>query len=169
MEFLSAFSGLERIAIIAAATVIGYWGFRLFASDRIPGLVFMGVACAVLIAVLITGGDHVETLSRSLQPSTIPASAPIGAPETTPEPTTSPAAAPQTIAPPQAQPMAEKLADEALAEHTGGDAQTTALGAPAAAEAEPAPDSILGGRDLDGRIISVKSENVTLEWTPPSE
>ena len=67
MEFIGAFSGLERIAIIAAAMLIAYLGFRLFATARTPGLVFMGIACAVLFGALFTTGSHVEKLGASYQ------------------------------------------------------------------------------------------------------
>ena len=67
MEFIGAFSGLERIAIIAAAMLIAYLGFRLFATARTPGLVFMGLACAVLFGALFTTGSHVEKLGASYQ------------------------------------------------------------------------------------------------------
>jgi len=165
MEFLSAFSGLERIAIIAGAIFIGYWGFRLFATDRIPGLVFMGVACAVLIAVLVTGDEHVASLRSSLQPVGETIGEPVG------ESVSKPEAAPESVASlPPAAPEATALpppeATKAITE-SADDGSPTALDATATAESEP--EDILGGRDLDGRIISVKSENLTLEWAPPSE
>ena len=167
MEFLSAFSGLERIAIIAAAIVVGYWGFRLFATDRTPGLVFMGVACAVLVAVLVTGTRHVESVSSSLK------TASEQAPSTAAEPESTPPIELETA-------QAEILAAEPAPEEAPSEEPPAAIAEP---EPEPAevvaeatePDEpeaevtdILSARDLGGRIVSVKSENVTLEWTPPS-
>ena len=164
MEFLSAFSGLERIAIIAGAIIVGYWGFRLFASDRTPGLIFMGIACAVLVAVFATGGHHVQSVSSSLQTATNPAPPPEA--EAT-------AGSPQHVqAQPDPQPPAE--ADEQIADAAGDVTAAQDLAevdgeAAAAIEAQPQANDILGARDLGGRIVSVKSADVTLEWTPPSD
>ena len=63
----AAFSGVERVAIIGGALVIGYWGYRLYGRDKTPGLIFMGIACAVLIASLATGGSHMRSVGASYQ------------------------------------------------------------------------------------------------------
>ena len=63
----AAFSGIERVAIIAGALIVGYWGYRLYGRDKAPGLIFMGIACVVLIASLATGGSHMRSVGASYQ------------------------------------------------------------------------------------------------------
>jgi hypothetical protein len=181
MEFIGAFSGLERIAIIAAAMLIAYLGFRLFATARTPGLVFMGVACAVLFGALFTTGSHVEKLGASYQVAAVSPAAEAPAAAQPAEP----------AADVQAEVMAESAEAASLAPITVP-GKVAAVPAPSAPIAEPAqppavleeavaaapepaaqPDevlddpttTILSSEELGGRIMSVRSENVTLEWS----
>jgi hypothetical protein len=177
MEFIGAFSGLERIAIIAAAMLIAYLGFRLFATARTPGLVFMGVACAVLFGALFTTGSHVEKLGASYQVAAVTpaAEAPAAAQpaeaavEVADEPAQAVSEAPiadaseVSAAPAPSEPAAEPADAPVVLEEAVAVAPEPA---PEAVEAvdEPAP-TILSSEELGGRIMSVRSENVTLEWS----
>ena len=153
MELLSAFSSLERIAVVCGAMAIGYWGFRLFASDRVAGLIFMGIACGVLVGVLATI-DRLDPVLQSSGTSTVvPAS----------EPNESRSEVELTASP-----------VTPVRQSNSGDAATQPLATVAEPPANPPetpsePDEILGARGLGGRVVAVKSENVTLEWTPPDD
>lgn len=178
MEFIGALSGLERIAIIAAAMLIAYMGFRLFATARTPGLVFMGLACAVLFGALFTTGSHVEKLGASYQQvaavsSPADAAAATEPAEAAPEVPAEPAAA----ASPAPLAAAEDLAAAPAPSEPVSEAAEApvALDEAVAAAPEPAPQpdesvvtpsqTILSSEELGGRIMSVRSENVTLEWS----
>ncbi|NIP14756.1 MAG: hypothetical protein GWM88_08505 [Pseudomonadales bacterium] len=176
MEFIGAFSGLERIAIIAAAMLIAYLGFRLFATARTPGLVFMGLACAVLFGALFTTGSHVEKLGASYQVAAVsPAADATGAGipaepaiEVPAEPAEAAAEAPAVQAP-------EAAATPVPSEPMPEPAEAPVLEEAVAVAPEPAPETdeevdqpaptILSSEELGGRIMSVRSENVTLEWS----
>ncbi|HEY5680125.1 MAG TPA: hypothetical protein VIS55_08685 [Pseudomonadales bacterium] len=181
MEFIGAFSGLERIAIIAAAMLIAYLGFRLFANARTPGLVFMGIACAVLFGALFTTGSHVEKLGASYQVAAVSpaAEAPAAAQPAEPAadvpaqvmaesaeavslaPTTGPGEV--AAAPAQSEPIAEPAQAAVVLEEAVAAAPEPAAQSDEALE-EPAT-TILSSEELGGRIMSVRSENVTLEWS----
>jgi len=195
----AAFSGIERVAIIGGALIIGYWGYRLYGRDKTPGLIFMGIACAVLIASLATGGSHMRSVGASYQlaggasgPEAdgelagAEASELSGDVETADSSQASPFQQPQTDA---ASNSAELAADyspksgEAITRTGGSDGQveTSVIGSTepeivgvetpvASIEADPAPDSasevaLASSRELGGRIVSIKSESVTLEWS----
>jgi hypothetical protein len=179
----AAFSGLERVAIIAGALVIGYWGYRLYVGEKSAGLVFMALSCVVLLGALLTGTSHVRSVSESYQlastqtaaPSLpLPASDPLPVEQVT---SVEAPAAPDTIGvggeaeepspfvepsptPPTGEPAAEVAAAEDIVPPT--------LEVPmpeTAAEPVDSPRRLATGQELGGRIVSVKSENVSLEWS----
>jgi hypothetical protein len=181
MDFLSAFSGLERIVIIGGAMVVGYWGFRLLATDRTPALVFMGISCAVLFGALFTGGSHVKNIGESYQMAN-------AAPQPVPDLEMA-----QQLVPPQqptgedhdpttaaAAPVTEPEAESAIALSTKLLADATTEMPNQVADSQPseppleevapelAPDTsgLLSSQELGGRIVAVKSKSVTLEWSP---
>ena len=179
----AALGGLERLTIVAGAVIIGYWGYRLYTAEKNAGLVFMGLAVVVLVGALATGGSYLKSVGEGYQMASLPVepeqadeesgiaeqaesvmAEPAGAAEAaevaevaeveTPEPTAAPAevveAAPAPVEPPA--PSVEEAA-EAVASN---------LEAEAVAES---PQRIATGAELGGRIVSVKSENVSLEWS----
>jgi hypothetical protein len=174
MDFLSAFSGLERIAIIGGAMLVGYWGFRLFATDRTPALVFMGIACAVLFGALFTGASHLRNVGESYQLATAsPAVSPVAV-EVEVEVDQLTAAQPPQSADPilMSEEMTEETVEETIEETIAAAIEEPADDAAsqqAAAESGPAlqtaPD-LLSSQELGGRIVRVKSGSVLLEWSP---
>jgi len=191
----AALGGLERLTIVAGAVIIGYWGYRLYTAEKNAGLIFMGLSVVVLVGALATGGSYLRSVGEGYQLASLPASEPQARVESS-EPSessfTDPADAPvATTAPPPVEPAA---AIEPAAE----DAPTTPQAAPAIAVAadetttapvvEPeveavsqidsdsmdpedtaSPVRLATGQELGGRIVSVKSENVSLEWSADSE
>jgi len=162
LDFLGAFSGLERIVIIGGAMLVGYWGYRMFATDRTPALIFMGVACAVLFAALLTGGSHVRNVGKSYQLATA----------SVPEPVVEPAASapvpalPEPITAPQpASVVASAAADDEAKSAPAPEAHEQQA-APKATNAIDADSEVLSSQELGGRIVSIKSEAITLEWSP---
>ena len=180
MDFVgyAALGGLERVAIVAGAIVIGYWGYRLYTGERNVGLVFMGLSVAVLIGALVTAGSHMRSVTESYQVATAAPSepAPVSEPaaaaerspfaETAPMPAEAPApvATPATAEPaaPPAEVVAEvtEMEEPAMAEETAAEEEMP--------EAVIAPVRIATGQELGGRIVSIKSENVSLEWSEES-
>lgn len=178
MDFVgyAALGGLERVTIVAGAIIIGYWGYRLYAGEKKAGVIFMGLAVLVLVGALATGTSHLKSVGEGLQLAS--------APETEAAP---PAAAPATVtadsepatppAPPQpdAAMIPDAVPEPATPDQPAGSAPETreadaTASAPAAAAptAETAPGSpvrLATGQELGGRIVSVRSENVTLEWS----
>jgi len=169
---LSAFSGLERIAIIGGAMLVGFWGYRMFATDRTPALVFMGIACAVLFGALFTGGSHVTKVAESYQLATASGTAPDADLPQLPAPAPANVAeAPiATVAEPEPAPVEEPAVEPLEPVEPEESAVDTAP------PDVPAPDiqdllnsqDLLSSQELGGRIVSVKSESVTLEWAPTS-
>ena len=191
MDFLgyAALGGLERLTIVAGAVVIGYWGYRLYTSEKNVGLIFMGLAAVVLVGALITGGSYLRSVGEGYQLASLPAEAPAGdspfaedsGPASAdtpfvPEPPVSPAVAPLAVSDPAGEPAIEFTAD-AEAEQTAAapaperttDVPALATAELAATEAAESPARLATGAELGGRIMSVKSENVSLEWSPASQ
>jgi hypothetical protein len=180
MDFLGALSGLERIAIIGGAMLVGYWGYRMFASDRTPALVFMGIACTVLFGALFTGGSHLQNVGASYQLATASATNAATASEAAAAELPPPGEAEEAdVVDPIIAPTVPLSHQETLdpAPLIAAPAQETAdaLPAPAVAALEqvamatPAANEIqdlLSSLELGGRIVSVKSDAVTLEWSP---
>ncbi|MFP6815835.1 MAG: hypothetical protein VB949_09240 [Pseudomonadales bacterium] len=181
MDFLSAFSGLERIAIIGGAMVVGYWGFRLLATDRTPALVFMGISCAVLFGALLTGGTHIKNIGESYQlanaaPPSVTAfkvaEQPASPQQQTGEDQDPITAASAPVIEPEAESAIELATELPLQAATETPKQTAASESsePTLEEVAPtlAPDTsgLLSSQELGGRIVAVKSEAVTLEWSP---
>lgn len=180
----AALGGLERLTIVAGAVIIGYWGYRLYTAEKNAGLVFMGLAVVVLVGALATGGSYLKRVGEGYQLASLPAEAPADespfGEDMAAEPPGAPAApaavapvAAETLAEPvsvQAEAPAEVLPAEAIAEPPA--AEPVAADAPEAIpettdspEPEASPVRIATGAELGGRIVSVKSENVSLEWS----
>lgn len=185
MDFIgyAALGGLERLTIVAGAIIIGYWGYRLYTGEKKAGLVFMAVAVLVLVGALATATSHLKSVGEGLQlasatpaEQTLPAAAaepaaadgsaeparadladaPSPFAEEPPPPAAS-APAPTVSAPPQEAAPATDQEPVAATEGSG-------------TAAEPdAPARLATGQELGGRIVSVKSENVSLEWSSDSD
>lgn len=189
-EYL-AFGGLERVLLIGAAILISYWGYHLYSKAQIAGLSMIAVAALLLMSVVLTSGQHQESVSAGLLASN---TATMPAP---PQPAAADAIVaevidttqPQTAAVPAAEilqeataavegstsadvvnsPSAEESAVESI------DTAESAAATPAAQIAEPAASveparierlvPLASGSELGGQIVSVRSENVTLEWS----
>ena len=188
----AAFGGLERIAIIAGAMLIGYWGYRLYSAERPAGLAFLGVACVMLFGALLTGGSHVRSVSEGLQiastrpvestPQTDPASsiedtAVAGADLTDADAQV--AVGPDSAGTPAVDadaPIAPDAPDSGESSQTAITTDTTTPGAATAADGgvggsldEDLADRrqpLATAQELGGRILSVKSDQVSLEWSP---
>ena len=183
----AALGGLERLTIVAGAVIIGYWGYRLYTAEKNAGLIFMGLAVLVLVGALATGGSYLRSVGEGYQLASLPAEAPAaespfaepdapGEAEAAPdvEPAIAadvPAAAPEAatadalepeVSAPDAAPPAPVDAPVA-AEAAVPDEETTA------SDAETSPVRIATGAELGGRIVSVKSENVSLEWSSETD
>lgn len=175
MDFVgfAALGGLERVTIVAGAIIIGYWGYRLYAGEKKAGVIFMGLAVLVLVGALATGNSYLRSVGEGLQLASAPE------PEAPPLPEASPAvtvdaeapapAAPQrpeTAAAPEDAPAPAPHAEPAAPEAPPDDATATAIAAQPTTEAGPAsPARLATGQELGGRIVSVKSANVSLEWS----
>ena len=200
MGFLEyvALSGLERVAIIVGAVVIGYWGYRLYSAEKKAGLAFMAMACLVLLGALVTGNSHVKSISEGMQMASAPLTpeAPepvlLMTPESmTPEPVPQPLAVSADFDSPLPAEEAAPPAGEAVpaapgpAPHSPTDTDATAATAPVplpvrddelndttpsstTAESSDVPARIATGQELGGRIVSVKSETLSLEWSRES-
>lgn len=184
MDFVgyAALGGLERLTIVAGAIIIGYWGYRLYTGEKAAGLVFMGLAVLVLVAALATGTVYLRSVGEGLQLASVPvgeAAAPAAPP--------APAAVVEAPASPSAPvPAAEPTgtvapeapsADVPVAPTAAGAAPETAAGTSDTASQEAAttktqpasPVRLATGAELGGRIVSVKSENISLEWSSDSD
>ena len=203
LEF-AAFGGLERIAIIAGALLVGYWGYRLYVAGKTAGLAFLGVACAMLFGALLTGGSHVRSVGEGIQLASAGAANPTDAHAGTESTTAtenrvvaqaSPAGtdlqlpgasvtagAPDTSAASAADirpsgPLAASDEPTKAAESNNVepvDAESIERPADNASD-DPGADELADTRkrlataqELGGRILSVKSDHVSLEWSPAS-
>ena len=180
----AALGGLERLTIVAGAVIIGYWGYRLYTAEKNAGLIFMGLAVLVLVGALVTGGSYLKSVGEGYQLASLPTETPAAdSPFTDDAPAEPAAAAIQPAAPePVAAVEPTVVTAEAIVEAPAvAPAEPETPVAPAAPEAAPEetaavlPDSvepaespvrIATGAELGGRIVSVKSENVSLEWSP---
>ena len=202
----TAVGGFERVAVIIGALIIGYWGYRLYGRDKTPGLVFMGIACAVLVLALATGGAYLRSIGTSYQlasagpqpeaPADESATSQAAASD---DSVRAGAAAPEgagkpldaTIkgtdmeltsgnAPDRVISSANAPSTTETAEAGPSSAETAAAGAPASddageaplADPQPAAEAsttddvgLASSQELGGRIISVKSDKVSLEWS----
>lgn len=197
MELLgyAAFSGIERVAIIAGALVIGYWGYRLYGRDKAPGLIFMGIACIVLIASLATGGSHMRSVGASYQlaggePSPEAGDEQMGedlstlseGDETADPSTASPFRDAQTAAATTSAELSGEPADAAAGlDKSEGQAEPSAIVStepettdserpdasidPSLTQDSASEVALASSRELGGRIVSIKSETLTLEWS----
>ena len=188
MELLgyAALGGLERLTIVAGAVIIGYWGYRLYTADKNAGLIFMGLSVVVLVGALATGGGYLRSIGEGYQLASLtsessvvegPAAAdrapslagtaepsgPAALPTDQPSPAVESAPVAELPEPP-AVPMAEPVT------------VPVSEAPPSIAEAEPpqaesaeSPRRLATGQELGGRIVSVKSENVSLEWSSDSD
>jgi hypothetical protein len=185
----AALGGLERLTIVAGAVIIGYWGYRLYTAEKNAGLIFMGLAVVVLVGALATGGSYLRSVGEGYQLASLPAEAasedspfveePVPAAAAAPEAPEAPAAASPAVAPEAASAAAETAVEpsaEVAAEAAEPPAPSVTADAPAASPVEPAaaesaesPVRLATGAELGGRIVSVKSENVSLEWSTDSD
>ncbi|HEY5645763.1 MAG TPA: hypothetical protein VIS76_07475, partial [Pseudomonadales bacterium] len=169
--------------IVAGAITIGYWGYRLYTGEKKAGLVFMAVAVLVLVGALATATSHLKSVGEGLQLSSATPAEP-----TLPAEAAEPAAADESAQPAAADladapsPFADELSPTATSAPApigsappqeavpASDQQPLAAGEGSGAAAEPdAPARLATGQELGGRIVSVKSENVSLEWSSDSE
>lgn len=182
----AAIGGLERVAIVAGAVIIGYWGYRLYTTEKQVGLVFMGLAVLVLVGALATGSSYVKSVGEGYQlasASTAPATPAEVAqqPPAEPDPATTPEGSPfqdqqpghSSVAEITAEPAEAADAESAPEAATAPESRTEAEVAIAPAEFDDgpadAPVRLATGQELGGRIMSVKSENVSLEWSSDSD
>lgn len=191
----AALGGLERITIVAGAVIIGYWGYRLYTADKNAGLIFMGLAVVVLIGALATGTSHVQSITEGYQLASIPGSDSTPThPETAAQAADAPfietpvveipvsetpvaetpivetpvagekAPAPGSVA--EVPPTVDGTAVEPVAVLVVED--ETAIVTGVVPETMDSPvRRLASGQELGGRIVSVQSENVSLEWSPP--
>ncbi|MGE0622316.1 MAG: hypothetical protein AB7I04_02875 [Pseudomonadales bacterium] len=183
MDFVgyAALGGLERVTIVAGAIIIGYWGYRLYAGEKAAGLVFMGLAVLVLVGALATGTSHLRSVGEGLQLASVPAPETASAvPATEPEAVTATEPSPSTTTPvpaPTGAEAPESAATPAADAEPAAAARPATDSDPADAAQEPAatetdltsPVRLATGAELGGRIVSVKSENVSLEWATQPE
>lgn len=182
---IAALGGLERITIVAGAIIIGYWGYRLYTAEKKAGLVFMGLAVVVLAGALATGTSHVKNVAEGFQLASAPIMAPV-------PPSAISGMTVQLHDAAVADDHASFMKDDAAVE--AEDAAQTVVAVEvevtADADAEQAPDlpqpanmaegtdkianaataaaspvRLATGQELGGRIVSVQSENVSLEWS----
>ena len=180
MDYL-AFGGLERLLLIGAAILITYWGYHLYGKAQIAGLAMIAVAALLLMSVVLTSGRHQQAVNAD-QLAALPAAAP------TTEPTV-------IVQPPVAEIVEEPVEVVAQPERGDNDSpfvEASPEPAVVAQEATPATEDaaisaefetsveaveaveadrierlvpLASGQELGGRITSVRSENVTLEWS----
>lgn len=181
-EYL-AFGGLERMLLIGAAILISYWGYHLYGKAQIAGLSMIAVAALLLMSLVLTSGQHQQSVSASLLASgtaTLPPPAltpeavvaevaePLSAPVVADEP-----AAASTAPDPITEPIAGPVATDATPDSEGSitadtDPEQVAQAEAGAGETPPTIERLVplaSGSELGGRIVSVRSENVTLEWS----
>ena len=176
----AALGGLERVAIVAGAVLIGYWGYRLYVGEKNAGLVFMALAVIVLVGALATGSSHVKSIGEGYQlasaPKTPPAAPEAVMPASVPAVDPEPVAADLEMEPEEPSPFREPEPEpmEVAAEEPAAVEPTTPV--PTAETTDTAtstdvdsPSRIATGQELGGRIVSVKSENVSLEWSSDSD
>jgi hypothetical protein len=187
MDYL-AFGGLERLLLIGAAILITYWGYHLYGKAQIAGLGMIAVAALLLMSVVLTSGRHQQAVNANLL-AALPAPTPISEPIVTVQPPVSPIPAEPmsgTVERPGSETGSTEAdsrfldaaspTDSAAAEARSADTPAQAVDTPqssdpvALASIED-PDRIdrlvplASGQELGGRITSVRSENVTLEWS----
>jgi len=173
MDFWSyiANGGLERLLIIGVATLIGYWGYRIYSKTQTPGLALIVLAAVMLFSVILTSKQHLQTMNDNLLALA------------TLESATEPAAIPPTkvaaplLAPSPGQPAtttdSDTAQDEDPIESVAGDPDAVAAEGETEAVAAGEDESdrierlipLASGQELGGRITSVRSENLTLEWS----
>lgn len=187
-SFLAA-GGVERVAIVAAALLVGFWGYKLYIaglqsdgehretflrSGTGPGIVFMGVGCMLLLFVLFTGGIHLRNageayLAASVEPLTDAGLAATPAPVEEPV-WAEPESAAQIVAAEEAASAAQ--ADAAPVEEVAAPVEEVIAEVEAADERAAVEETTVefaSSLELGGQITSLKSKNVTIEWSAPPE
>lgn len=197
MDFLgyAALGGLERIVIIVGAVLIGFWGYRLYGKDKKPGLIFMGIASAILLGALFTTSNHVQSVSEGIQLANVTRDLdPIPAPVATETPPAEEEAIAEATASEggEATPWADQRSPTPDGEITQNTTSDTVADTNSIAAVVPSADATLDagdpsvdagdpsviddtslersprlatGQELGGRIVSVKSANISLEWS----
>lgn len=169
-------ASLDRLAVVAACVAIGYWGYRLYAAEKQMGLVFLGLAVVILVGVLVTSASHVRSIGDSARLAQAQAPEPVTAP--LPPRATRVAVLPGTpvdpdtsdgIVPPSIEPVNRVASVAPVAnEPTTGRATTPA---PADSEPDAPPASaprLATVEELGGRVMSIRSEGVSIEWSTPT-
>lgn len=183
MDYL-AFGGLERLLLIGAAILITYWGYHLYGKAQIAGLAMIAVAALLLMSVVLTSGRHQQAVNADQL-----AALPVAAPTTEPTVIMQPPVAEiveepvEVVAQPERgdndSPFVEASPEPAVvAQEATPATEDAAISAEfetsvEAAEAVEAVEAdrierlvpLASGQELGGRITSVRSENVTLEWS----
>jgi hypothetical protein len=134
----------------------------------------MGLAVIVLVGALATGSNHVKSIGEGFQLASVPEpttpapSPDVAAAETLPAPDPEPE--PDEPSPFKAAPPSDVTEVDPVVEPEPAPVEPTSeppVEAEVALEAT-SPVRIATGQELGGRIVSVKSENVSLEWSPES-
>ncbi len=181
-----ASGGLERLLLIGAAILITYWGYHLYGKAQIAGLAMIAVAALLLMSVVLTSGSHQQAANTNLV-AALPAPAPDSEPVLSMQPApvelpaelvSDPIEAPvndeadSPFVEAAAEPVVEAV--EPIVEATEPEVlvvDVTDSEPPSEATDSAEPDRIerlvplASGQELGGRITSVRSENVTLEWS----
>jgi len=179
----AALGGLERVAIVAGAVIIGYWGYRLYVGEKNAGLVFMALAVVILVGALATGSSYVRSIGEGYQLASnadreIPATPVVPVvpevPAVAPEPVAAVEPAPTPIREPAPDVVSEPVVEPAPVVTAVVAAVGVAGAAPEIEEIEEITEAessarLATGQELGGRIVSVKSENVSLEWSSDSD
>jgi hypothetical protein len=176
---LMGFAILERIATVAAAALIGYWGYRIYLAEKSVGLVFLGLSALILIGALATGAGYVRNLGTGMQMASTPVAEPVAIPE---RPLASPvpvvAGVPdEATEDPAESPFLDRVATVVPVVETAVSARPTEPAGPAeesmvdieTAETEDPALPLATGEELGGRIVSVKSDTISLEWSSDSD
>jgi hypothetical protein len=174
MEFLGylANGGLERLLIIGVATLIGYWGYRIYARSQMPGLALIALSAVVLFSVILTSKQHLQSMNDNLLAV---ASLETAAPAPVEQVEVEMIAAPASQVP---EPAAIDTAAQTPGPTPTEEAQpavTADAGAGAEADVVAEEDArvqrlvpLASGQELGGRITSVRSDKLTLEWSDDS-
>ncbi|MCZ6890257.1 MAG: hypothetical protein O7H39_17350 [Gammaproteobacteria bacterium] len=205
MDFLGymAAGGVERIAIVGAALLVIYFGYKLYVSglrQQIeeeglttqgfvrsgtgPGILFMGVGCTVLIIMLVTGGNHLRTAGEAYRAAgpvntsdasdasdtpadQTPTLATMSMQTTVSEPEPIAVESDPFVAPAQPQQAEDPVSEPEDVAVSNDETAVVELDPPVI---EPTVEvEFASSRELGGRIVQVKSENATLEWSGGGE
>jgi hypothetical protein len=178
-------ASLDRIAVVAAAVAIGYWGYRLYAAEKQMGLVFLVLAVVLVAGVLVTGGSYLRSMGDSVRiaqstppppaeapapPTAAPVPVAAGTPVDAPEDDEAMDAPDTTV--PAAVVAGSRVATVTPVQTAPPAAADMATAADATAESDEQPQSaprLATAAELGGRITSIRSENVSIEWSTETD